>query len=204
MAWFFVRFLRPRLDVVIGLDGMRVRGRLGTRFVPWSEVREVTAGRGSFQVLRQDGRVETFWCDPDDPKVLFAVVGRCQDALEVWRRAEGASDPCTALDRNGRALAQWREDLGKILRTVGDYRTAVLSRERVEAVLADPSTTAERRLAAALTLAQTDDAGGRARVRVAADVCANETERKALTHIAEGAEGDGPLEAALAQERGGG
>lgn len=197
LLWFFVRLARPRLDVVIGLDGMTVGGRLGRRFIPWDDVAAVTEGAGEFQLHFKDGRRKTVWCNPDDWRLLSAVVARCQDALEAWRRAAGASDPISALDRSGRELPQWREDLRKLLHAVGDYRTAALSRERVEAVLADPSTSVERRIAAALALADAPGDEGRARVRIAADVCANETERAALAHIAEGAEGVGPVERAL-------
>lgn len=197
-----VRAVLPRLDVTVGRDGVHVGGALRRRFIPWSAVEYVSQGPGELVIRRRHGRAVRAWCNVDDPRVLAALYARARDALDAYRAAEGTADPIVALDRNGRSLAAWREALGGLLGPVQDYRSATIDRARLEAVLADPATTAERRIAAAIALSQSAEARGRARVRVAAEVSADPVEREALARIAEGAADDATVEAALQARKG--
>ncbi len=189
----------PRLNVTLGRDGMAIGGRLGTRFIPWSEVTRVAPGDGSVVVRLQGGRAVSVWCNPDDRWVQEAVVDNANSALATHRAAQQRALDIALLDRNGRSVEAWRSALRALAETAGDYRSASVDRDRLEAVLADPSATSERRIAAALALASHEE--GRARVRIAADVSAAPAEREALGRIAAGDDDLAAVEAALAERR---
>lgn len=193
------RLIFPRVDVTIGREGMRVGGRLGARYIPWSEVASVVEGDDAVLLTGHDGRVRRVWCNPDEPWVRGAVVERVREALAAYGEAAPRVDPLAVLARDGRSVAAWRESLRGLVDAMGDYRQASLDRARLEAVLADPATSAEFRIAAALALSSSDE--GRSRVRVAAEVGAEPAEREALARIAEGATDDEAVEAALRRAR---
>jgi hypothetical protein len=186
----------PVLDTAVGLDGVTVGGRFGRRFYPWSEVAEVDEAYGELRLRLRTGRVRGVWCNPEDGTVLPALVAAAREALAAHQGAAADAAAAALLDRNGRSIAEWRAAMGGLLHRPNDYRSAPVDRDRVRALLADPSTPVERRIGAALALAH-DAEDGRTRVRVAAEVVADPSARAALTGIADGADIDAAVAAAL-------
>lgn len=128
------------------------------------------------------------------PKYAFAAVGvdihrrwavwrhiaRCASALAVEVPPEGT------FERAGRDVAGWKERLARAVNDAG-YRTSGLSPDVAARVLASPVATAEQRVGAALALRVTPDAEAPARIRVAAEGCADPDVRDALLAVAEDA-----------------
>jgi hypothetical protein len=129
-----------------------------------------------------------------DPLLVFAGMGiDAERRWAVWRRiALGAAVPMldavpTAFERGGRALAGWREHLGRSMQDAG-YRSAGLAPDVAARVLESSHVTPEQRVGAALALRvahQDTDRDDRARIRVAADACADAELREALHAIAD-------------------
>jgi hypothetical protein len=67
-------------------------------------------------------------------------------------------------------------------------------------VLEDAEATVENRVGAALALTEGEDADARPRIRIAADACANDRVRVALTSLAEGDGDEEALEEALRED----
>jgi hypothetical protein len=129
-----------------------------------------------------------------DPRFTFPGIAVDADRRwAVWRRiALGAAVPAldaapTAFEREGRALAGWREHLGRSMHDAG-YRSAGLAPDAAARVLESPVVTPEQRVGAALALRvarQHSDRDDRERIRVAADACADAELRDALHAIAD-------------------
>lgn len=195
-AMFAVRYLVvPRLDIEIGNNGVLDRARLRGRFLPWSAVSSVERLDWALVLVLHDGSRRSLWCNPDDSTLCPAVFDRAREALAAWQRAASSADPLTALDRNGRTIAQWRADLATLVGGTG-YRAQVIDRARLEAIVADPATPLERRVGAALALAHHDPVAP-TRVRVVAEGNADPAERRLLLCLAEGTVDDDVLDAAL-------
>lgn len=192
--------MQPKLDVVVGSDGLLIHRKIGRRFISWSDVEEVRQGQGEFLLKFRKGRLEGFWCNPDDDAVLPSVCARIREALSAFH-THGSSDPIGALDRGGRSLDVWKSDLARLLNPVTDYRSPIIDRARVVALLEDPTSTVERRVGAALSLAQSAGEDGRTRVRIAAEQSADPAEREALARIADGDAQESHIEAALKRGR---
>lgn len=103
------------------------------------------------------------------------------------------------LDRDGRSQEAWRSDLRGLL-TAESYRHQSITREDLLRVLEDPRSPAQRRVAAAMALADTPDATVAIRARAAVDN-AEERVRVVLTGALDGALDDDALADALADER---
>lgn len=192
------RILRPSLDLEVGSNGVLDRTRWRGRFLPWSRVASIEQGAGWVAFVLHDGTRRTVWCDPDDATVHPAVYARAREALDAWKRAASAADPLTALDRNGRSIAQWRADLATLLTSATGYREQTVDRARLEALAADPAAPLERRVGAALALAPVAPAGQpTTRVRVAPEASADPAERDLLRRMADGDLDDDAIEAAL-------
>jgi hypothetical protein len=184
------RFGSPR--VIVGVDGLRVTGALRTVFVPFSEITGVASARKAYEGQVESGIVvERRHGDP----LLLPTVGQSSDqsAALVRRIREGmarygAADarPLAALERNGRSLAEWKQDLERRILAGGGFRDQALGKDDLERVLADARAPAERRVGAALALRVADE-GAVARIRVAAETCANEDLRAAFEEVADDA-----------------
>lgn len=192
----------PKLNVSVGLDGITVGGRLGERFYPWPDVEEVTGRNGTLYLRLRGGRRRSAWCNTEDATVLPALVATANEARENYHRASAGGGGAASFDRGGRTVAQWRDAMVGLLRRHADYRSAAFDRAYVESLLADPSTSVERRIGAAMALAHDADGEARSRVRVAAEVVADPDAREAITRIADGHEHDEAVEAALRGTKG--
>jgi hypothetical protein len=194
-------------QLVIGNDGVTIRGPLRRRFVPYARVAQVRRAGHAVELALRGGDVvrlpvEDRFTNASESvnPVREAIFDRICEAMESGAGASSAA-ALGALDRAGRSLAAWREHLAALGQGRADYRRIALSRDDIAAVLADAAAPRERRVAAAIALARTDDAEMKARVRVAADACADEALRRALEAAAEDELSEAALAEALREKR---
>jgi hypothetical protein len=95
----------------------------------------------------------------------------------------------------GRTVGQWLHEVRELVQP-RSYRESLLDADRLWRVVDDPSMVPATRAGAAMALAALDDEA-RARLRVAADACADPKLRVALSHVADGGKEE-EMEAALA------
>jgi hypothetical protein len=197
-------FASMRRQVVVGADGITLERPLVRRFIPFHAVVEVVKEPGAVVVVLERERVPLSTGPANDLSYEhLATQAALFDRIEQARRchAEGASalPDLAALDRSGRSLADWRTALRRLTSGEASYRHRVLPREVLEAVVADPSATAERRIGAALALAS-GEAQSRACVERSAASCADERLRAALSAAAVEALAEEEMEAVLEAE----
>lgn len=184
-----VAMVRPvdRLEVLVGADGVALRGELSEEFIPYARVREVESTSAGV-ALR---------CDDDTRVPLTAHAGRravvlrqrLVDALARYRAAPSSEVVHTRLTRDAPSVLRWRDEFRAMLAGDGVYRGAAVGRDEVERIVDDPRVEGEARVAAALALCAADpDGDGRARtrVRIAADATASEPLRAALRRVGAG------------------
>ena len=155
----------------------------------------VTVGRDGVVVLWR-GRQRRLSLRPgvaphEDPALRFSALGLDSDRrwalwrLVAARASAGAPDvPAGSFERGGRDLAAWRAHLEAAMRD-GSYRTAGLAPDAAARVLESVQATPEQRVGAALALRVAGEDG--ARIRVAAEACADEALGEALVAIADDA-----------------
>ena len=198
-----VRFLAsPR--VVVGADGVALGTGRSMRFYPYRQVAAVQKYPLGVRLRMRDGKSVLLptWTSAS---VALAQPGAAERArpsarLDEARRevlyerirsamAIGGGDLSLAelslLDRGGRTMDRWREDLGHLLETTG-YRDVRLDRSRLEQVLSDPAATPTRRVAAAFALSKAKDPAVTNRARIATEACADDRLRIAITRAVEG------------------
>jgi hypothetical protein len=194
-------------QIVIGNDGVTLRGALRRRFVPYERVAQVRQQGNAVELVLRGGGFERLVVEdrfvPPGAKVnpvQQAIFDRIWDAMQMAAQGNEAA-PLGALDRAGRPLAAWRDHLIALGQGRSEYRRIALSREDIAAVLADVRAPRERRVAAALALSHTDDDAMKARLREAARACADEELAAALEAAAEDELSEDKLAAALKAER---
>ncbi|MEZ4247516.1 MAG: hypothetical protein R3B99_04670 [Polyangiales bacterium] len=141
--------------VVIGHDGVRI----GETFVPATQIESVEARvRWELTIRTHDGTEHV------------APIGTSSDERAQWLAecvraiARDAGEDVAALGRAGRELDAWRADLESKVRA--GYRDGVLTTERIERVLDDPTAAPDRRLGAAMALLEATPEPRRDAVRV--------------------------------------
>lgn len=185
-------------DVTVGLDGILVRTLFGARFFSFEGVIEATALPNGVALHHADGSRD---------RLLFyrlatarrlrdrdAIISLVKDALSEARVIDEPRPP-DALARRGRPIAAWREAIAAVAR--GGYRDLGLSPEALDQTVSSAASSAEARIAAAIALSTTGEDGAKDRIRVAADACADPKVRVSLERIADGADADHVIEAAL-------
>ncbi len=200
-AW--QRLRRPP-RVVVGRDAVHVDKASGSVTIPLTQIDKVW-GHGQAVFIRDthgnvtsaSGGVRLPLRDPSQvaSPIVLGVVDRIQDAQRASATAASPEHALVAsLDRGGRTLAEWRKALGELLGGDASYRAARLGAEDVEKVLGDATLPADRRIGAALALRAAGVPGAEARIRIAADLSADDGVRVALEQIAEGEVEDAALE----------
>ncbi len=169
-------------EIAIGNDGVHVKRLFRERFVPFGRVDDVIR-RSQKAIVETDRGAVEIPCQT--PKAAEMVVNRLQRALDAWRRAERAVD-VTALDRRDLAPPQWHARMRELLDRASLYRARALRPDDLWRVVEDPSAQPERRVGAALALSSHCAADDRARLRIAADGCAQDALRTAMARAAEG------------------
>lgn len=180
----------------VGTDGVVVQ-RLGRRrFFARATLTSVGV-RDDAVVLRRIGGVP----------VTVRTSGRTEAAAVAVRIREamfegGASagpEALSRLDRHGRTVTDWLREVRALGKEQGGYRDAALDAQALLDVLEDGAAPPDRRIAAAavLSAAPAGDSAVRARVRAAAETCADPRLRVALEAAGAGEEDVAQVEAAV-------
>jgi hypothetical protein len=154
-------------SVVIGADGVLVRGVARSRFVAFRDVAELEAS-GPDLVLRCRGRVLRIQLDPRARAQLTEVMGRVQKALTNARESSRAA---VLLEHLCHVDASDARELGRALTAPRGYRELAVRSEDLWAVVEGAAADAHARLSAAIALSRTVRAEETLRLRRAALFC---------------------------------
>ncbi|MCA9615686.1 MAG: hypothetical protein H6724_14505 [Sandaracinus sp.] len=165
-----------RKRVVVGAEGVEVRSWRGRVFHPFEEVQDVVReGLQVFLVKRDGARVALPFARERRAEGLIADAHwTLQKALLAFREGPDLH-ALDVLARGERSVTEWLAHLETLAR--GDYRSAALTQDRLEAAVADPRAEESVRAGAAWLLARQ---GHDASVRVARDRAAAPRVRVAL------------------------
>lgn len=186
--------------ITIGADGVVIARLFRERFYPHDRIADLEVAPQEVTLILTDGSRVAAKARHLPEAQQKALQIRFEQARRVWSAGDAGGAALSRLDRNGRSGADWREALRAVLAKAAVYRGRALTREDLLAVLESPSAPADRRIGAAVALADAGDADDRTRIRVAADACADPRLRVALEHAAEGSLDDAALEEAAADE----
>ncbi|APR82278.1 Hypothetical protein A7982_07627 [Minicystis rosea] len=180
--------------VVIGADGVVVRQRFRRWFHRHEEIADIEgdAGYTALWLRLKKGRavrLRTRHLSTDQQGELTL---RLADARRAWQLGDAGNAALAALDRGGRTIAAWRAALAAVQSRRDAYRGREITRDDLLGVLESPAAPVERRVAAALALA--NDEAARPRIRIAAEASADTRVRVALHKAAEGSLDDDALE----------
>jgi hypothetical protein len=197
MAATFALQLRAQ-KLTIGLDGLTLEGRRGSRFISYEGLERVhIAGlvlvltlRGGEQVelsVRQrasdQGFSQDFFGFPTADAYLATVGDRILQARATRGRAKGAM--ASALVRGERPLRSWLDELRGLLdEKRASFRRGAVSADQLWAAVEDATAEPSIRVAGAVALAPHLDAQGKARLRVAAAAVASPDLRAAIEECA--------------------
>ena len=199
----------PRVRLTVGADGMFVRRRGASGFVPWSDVEDLRLeswdkglGGRALTVKTRGGATARLGALAGDDReardlVRFARQQRAQYEEREAVRAAGGLD----LARDGRSAGAWLEGVRALRVEHPDYRAAGVDDEILWSVVEDARAEPTARAGAAAALATKLADGDRARLRVAAGSSALPELRATLEDIAE-AEAEDDVEKALGKMRG--
>ncbi|MGK3986058.1 hypothetical protein WME99_23635 [Sorangium sp. So ce136] len=190
-TWLLRRAARPT-RVVVGSDGVRVERPFSSAWLPYAELTEIRKDGDALLLVSQ--KSGTLVLETGEA-VSDAVAVRIREAHQ---RVAGGAAPrgAEALERRGRDVAAWREDLRKLLAT-GDYRATGLIPEDAIRSLDDADAPRDRRIGAALFLRVAGYPEAQDRIRVAAGATADDALRAALEQAAEEELDDAALARAL-------
>ena len=156
--------------ISIGVDGIFVRGSSRARFFGFRDI-DGAQVRGSDLVLLRGGRVVLrLQLHGKDASRRDALLTRLTAAIA--RAAAERDEPATSFV-SGASTA----DITRAAEGGGDYRKQAVSREQLWAVLEGPAIDTASRRAAAEALARSRDPSERARLRIAAEQCAEPSVR---------------------------
>jgi hypothetical protein len=165
--------------VAVGVDGVLVKGTSRTRFYAYRGLDGARVANGDIELLRRGSVVVRLQLHGADAVRREAVLARIQENLERVQRGEHAVAAQLVSSSS-------KDQLARVASGGADYRAASLSREALWALIEGPTVGAEARRAAAEALSRTSDLAERARLRVAAEHCADPQVRVALSALAEG------------------
>lgn len=185
--------------LTIGADGITLQRGFQPRFLPYRLLRWIERDGDDLVLLLVDDQRIRVTPTSRDASRDDMVVERIRGAAER-ARAQGGNATLALLDRNGRGVREWREAL-RALHGAPGYRASGLGAAELQAVLADPGASAERRIAAAVALAAQDPEGAVTRVRVAVEACADPALREAVESALRGDLDDESLELAADESR---
>jgi hypothetical protein len=185
--------------LVVGTDGLRIERGGRARFLSFADISTVRPmPRGMVLALR-GGKVLRLYLVPSRLLAPRSASGPL-DQLARKRVAIAYERVAHQLDEYGvpRALPAhvpataptvegWRRAIGAALQALGgSYRGGGLTPAAAAEIAADPRVPRPQRIGAALAVTDCNDAEARQRVRVAADLCADEDLRVALEEAAQG------------------
>lgn len=188
-AWEYQRASK----IAVGLDGVLVTGTSRTRFFDYHQIDDAEASEGGDVIVKRAGKdVLRLQLHGDDATRRELVVGRIRANIARARSLVGSQ-------AHRLAQSATAADMARAARGLGDYRAAGTGTEELWQIVEAPVAATEARRAAARALGGALDDDGRARLRVAAEHCADPGARKALLRIADGAAADRDEEDAEAE-----
>jgi hypothetical protein len=164
--------------VAIGVDGVHIRGTSRARFFAYRDLDSARVKGGDVELVRRGKVVLRLQLHGEDAARRDAVLARITESIARVREGRGAVAAQIVASSSKDALARVAEG-------GGDYRMATLTREQLWALVEGPEIEASARKAAAEALVRSSDDGERARLRVAAEHCAEPQVRIALQEIAD-------------------
>ena len=169
----------------VGADGVRLRQLTGTRFVPFSAIREVTLrGREIHLLLADASKVEVHYAREHryEAEMLVARIEGQRSALRV----RASTPPADFLARRGRTAEEWVRALETQHERHATFRMPVVPGERLWEIVEDASAPQTTRAGAAIALRHevSENAEARTRLRIAADACADPRMKRALESLA--------------------
>jgi hypothetical protein len=186
-------FVLVRRRVIAGSDGIHLRF-VGVRFVPYAHItRAKPNGDDGVELVLQNGEIVAA-----SGAACKALLDRVWHALEA--RAQLTVQPAESayLDRGARSTADWLAELSKLAATASSYRGGGVSRDRLWALVENPSAPPRIRAAAAAALAPVLDRASKQHLRVVAGATARPELRSAIESAMDGA---APAELARTFER---
>ena len=182
-AFGSVAALRSVSRIKVGIDGVYVMGSGPATFHAWSNVDDVSADVENIVLRRRGQVVLRLQLDGADQSRSRALVARFAEAMAAAERARNDPSHLHAAHAVSAAAAGNDRFLAST-HGATDYRQAAVPRDQlwevVEGAAADPSA---RVLAAEALSTTTLDADDRARLRIAAEHCAEPRVRVALEQL---------------------
>lgn len=202
LAFFTLGFVHSwifgRRRLVLGGDGVRILDGFRRRFIPYAELRDATfVASGDHAFASRRLVLHATSGPPIDLNLAGSVSMPTEEVAQ--RIVDGIAEARGAqrfamLERGGRPLAQWTEDLAKATRIGGGYRAPSMTQKDLESVLADRAAPAEQRIGAALGLKAILGEEAKLAIRSARAESANPRMRIALERVEEDALDDDALE----------
>jgi hypothetical protein len=168
---------RKASHVAVGLDGVHVRGTSRPRFFAYLDIDSARASGSDIELVRRGRVVLRLQLHGEDAARREAVLARITE--NIARVKEGRGAVAARL-----VATSSKDDLARVAHGAADYRMATLTREQLWALVEGPEVEASARKAAAEALVASGDGRERARLRVAADHCAEPNVRVALAELA--------------------
>jgi hypothetical protein len=185
-----------RREAAVGTDGILYRKTLGSRFIPYQALMRVVPDTDGVRLEQKHGAPVVLRTlvggalspadGHEDEAARRVLLDRIHEAMNAQGDGALAGAGLERLDRNGRELGRWRQELSRILSEGADYRRRAISAGELGGVIEDPAAPAERRVAAAVALGARQRDEARRRVRIAVDASADDALRRALERAAEG------------------
>jgi hypothetical protein len=170
--------------VAIGVDGVYVTGSSRTRFFAYKDLDGARVKDHAIELFLRGKVALRLQLHGEDAALEASVLARIEEAIAKAQSGESAGP--------GRLVASASEgDLARIGEGATDYRAPALTREQLWALVEGSEHDARTRTRAATALARTRDSGERARLRVAAEHCAEPSVRVVLRDLAGESEDDG-------------
>ena len=174
-AFFFRRASR----ISIGLDGIFVRGSSRARFFGFRDVDGAEVRGGDLVLLRGQHVALRLQLHGKDASRRDALLVRLRAAIS--RALAERDDPATSFV-SGASTA----DITRAAEGGADYRKQAVSREQLWAVLEGPAIDTASRRAAAEALSRSREPAERARLRIAAEQCAEPSVRLRMHELLAG------------------
>jgi hypothetical protein len=181
--------------ISVGVDGVHVRGTSRARFFAYRDIESARVNGGDIELVKRGRVALRLQLHGEDAARRDAVLARIHENLARVKEGRGAVAAQLVATSS-------RDDLARVAHGAADYRMASLTREQLWALVEGPEVEASARKAAAEALvssAASGDGHERARLRVAADHCAEPNVRVALAELAGGAGDEGDVAAAASR-----
>lgn len=182
MAWMLV----PG-EATVGRDGVALRRLWNRRFFPYERIRGVRVTEHGVQIDTDGDEIQlpTATFIDEGTSRRDALYRRILDGMRSWSGAE-PSPVALPLDRRGRSVVEWREDLCRSVQR-SSYREESLDPGDLLRLLSDPASPLEQRVGAALALGSTPlDPPVRLRVQEVISSSAHDATRAALQGALDG------------------